>query len=78
MRELLQYLIDTLQSQRAAADYLGYSRRQFFNIRKKVEDGATLHPRVETHILQKVIQLKNETTAPMGLTPSARRPHYSD
>lgn len=53
MKDLFDLLLCRMGSHAAVARALGYTGRQYRNIRKKVEDGERLHPRVETFILVK-------------------------
>ena len=53
MKDLFDLLLRRMGSHAAVARALGYPGRQYRNIRKKVEDGEKLHPRVETFILVK-------------------------
>lgn len=53
MKDIFDLLLRRMGSHAAAARALGYTGRQYRNIRKKVEDGGKLHPRVETFILVK-------------------------
>lgn len=57
MLERIQFLSNALGSYQAAAVYLGYTRRHLYNIRKRLEQGKTLHKRVETHITRMIDQL---------------------
>lgn len=57
MLEQVQFLFDALGSYQAVADYLGYTTRQLYNIRKRLEQGKPLHRRVETHISRMTAQL---------------------
>lgn len=53
MKDIFDLLLRRMGSHVAAARALGYTGKQYRNIRKKVEDGGKLHPRVETFILVK-------------------------
>ena len=53
MKEIIELLFRQMGSHTAVARALGYTGRQYRNIRKKVENGEKLHPRVETFILVK-------------------------
>lgn len=53
MKDIFDLLLRRMGSHAAAARALGYTGRQYRNIRKKVEEGGKLHPRVETFILVK-------------------------
>jgi len=50
MKEIIELLFRQMGSHKASARALGYTGRQYRNIRKKVENGEKLHPRVETFI----------------------------
>ncbi len=50
MTEIIELLFRQLRSHTAVARALGYTGRQYRNIRKKVENGEKLLPRVETFI----------------------------
>jgi len=50
MKEIIELLFCQMGSHLAVARALGYTGRQYRNIRKKVENGEKLHPRVETFI----------------------------
>jgi len=53
MQEIIDDLLHMLGTHTAAAEALGYTDRQYRNIRRRVERGEGLHPRVETFILVK-------------------------
>ncbi|MDL2260361.1 hypothetical protein LJB99_05770 [Deltaproteobacteria bacterium OttesenSCG-928-K17] len=57
MLEQIHFLFDALGSYQAVADYLGYTTRQLYNIRKRLEQGRNLHRRVETHLSRMIDQL---------------------
>ncbi|MDR1045344.1 MAG: hypothetical protein LBP33_09540 [Candidatus Adiutrix sp.] len=57
MLERLNYLSETLGSHKAAAEYLGYTERHYYNLRKSLENGAPLHRRVENYITRMAVQL---------------------
>ncbi len=61
MKETLDLLLKTCGSQSAVAKALGYTERQYLNIRRKVERGENLHPRVKTHILVKLQMIKGNS-----------------
>lgn len=58
MIEHLKFLEVILGSYDAAAKYLGYSVRQYYNIRRSILEGKSLKPRVKTLIVSKVSRLK--------------------
>ncbi|MFU2207944.1 hypothetical protein [Solidesulfovibrio sp. C21] len=53
MKDLFDLLLRRMGSHAAVARALGYTGRQYRNIRKKVEDDEKLHPRVEMFIIVK-------------------------
>lgn len=53
MKEIIELLLRQMGSHSVVARALGYTGRQYRNIRKKVENGENLHPRVETFLLVK-------------------------
>jgi len=64
MLNRLCFILDTLGSSKVAAFYLGYSTRQFYNLRKNLEQGKRLHKRAEIHIVNMAGQLGYEETNP--------------
>jgi len=50
MLEQLQCFISLLGSYKEAADYLGYSTRQLYSIRKKLEQGEALQSHVAVYL----------------------------
>ena len=54
MLKLLEYLEQTLGSYAAAAGYLSYSERQYYNIRRRIKAGEPLLQRVEVSLLRKI------------------------
>ena len=60
MLELLKYMEKALGNYRAVAAHIGYSERQYYNIRKRLKSGETLSHRVENYVLHKYAQLKYE------------------
>jgi hypothetical protein len=50
MSGVLEEMLAILGSQSAVAEYLQYSERQYLNIRRRVERGEELKPRVECWI----------------------------
>lgn len=53
MQEILDTLLNTLGTHCAVAKALGYSERQYYNIRRKLDRGQDLHPRVQAVILMR-------------------------
>ncbi len=66
MKQILEQFYSVLGSPSKVAHYLQYSDRQLRNIRKKVERGELLDPRVELWLKTKHDLLKN------GLSTQAR------
>ncbi len=60
MISLLDFMQDTLATNKAVAKYLGYTPRQLYNIRRRLLDGGTLHANLEVHILRRTLALKDE------------------
>jgi hypothetical protein len=60
MISLLDFMRETLGTTKAVAKYLGYTPRQLYNIRKRLQDGGRLHANLEVHILRRTLQLKDE------------------
>ena len=58
MLEQLQGFIALLGSYKEAADYLGYSTRQLYNIRKCLERGDTLPKHVAVYLSRMISQHK--------------------
>lgn len=63
MKDIFDLLFRKLGSQSAVAKALGYTGRQYLNIRRKVERGEELHPRVETFILVRAQMLERDSVA---------------
>lgn len=61
MKDTFDLLFRKLGSQSAVAKALGYTDRQYLNIRRKVERGEELHPRVETFILVRAQMLERDS-----------------
>ena len=57
MPEILALLHSAFNSRKTEAKYLGYSEKGYFNIRKLIERGEPLLPRVEDHLRLKASQL---------------------
>lgn len=62
MQEILEHLLSLLGSPSKVADYLQYSDRHLRNIRRKIEKGQLLNPRVQLWITTKHDQLKDSNT----------------
>ena len=62
MLERLRLLSKTLGAHKAAAAYLGYTERQYYNIRRSLEEGKPLQKRVEQYISRMAEQLKREAS----------------
>jgi CRP-like cAMP-binding protein len=60
MLSLLDFMQDTFLTAKAVAKYLGYTPRHLYNIRKRLQEGGTLHANLEVHILQRTLALKEE------------------
>lgn len=58
MKEIFDQLFELLGSHSAVADTLQYSDRQYRNIRRRVERGQALQPRVEQWIMANFRLLK--------------------
>lgn len=58
MRNLIAFFNARFDNHQDAAAYLGYSTRQYYNLRKRIERGDSLNPRVESHLTFKALQLK--------------------
>lgn len=69
MKEIIDLLFHLKGSHTAVARALGYTGRQYRNIRKKVENGERLHPRVETFLLVKSQMIRGNSRT--GLDPSS-------
>ena len=50
MKDIFDQLLRQFGTYAAVARALGYTERQYLNIRRKVERGEELHPRVDTFI----------------------------
>jgi hypothetical protein len=79
MKDIIDLLFYLMGSHTAAARALGYTGRQYRNIRKKVENGESLHPRVETFLLVKsqMIQGNSRTEIDTSSSPPWGRHHKS-
>jgi len=58
MKEMLEGLLRVLGTHTAVAKALGYTDRQYLNIRRKVERGEELNPRVKIliHVRTQMLQ----------------------
>jgi hypothetical protein len=76
MKEIIDLLFHLKGSHTAVARALGYTGRQYRNIRKKVESGERLHPRVETFILvqSQIIQGNSPARNILSLTTPEKPP----
>jgi hypothetical protein len=54
----VNYLASACGSHEKAADYVGYSIRQYRDIRRKIKQGADIPPRIENLIRAKVKELQ--------------------
>ena len=60
MEHAVFFLCATLGSHEKAAELLGYSIRHYRKIRKKIENGEELPPRIENLIKDKVCEVRSE------------------
>lgn len=60
MLECLVFIEKILGPYAAVADFLGYSLRHYYNLRKKAINGEPFVPHVRIHILDKVALLKTQ------------------
>jgi hypothetical protein len=60
MKNLINFLQSRFGTNQDAAAFLGYLVRQYFSIRKKIERGEALHPRVESHLRYKALLLNHQ------------------
>jgi len=74
MKEIIELLFRQMGSHTAVARALGYTGRQYRNIRKKVENGEKLHPRVETFIRVKSQMIQGNSLNCRQVTLSASGP----
>lgn len=72
MKDLFDLLLRRMGSHAAVARALGYTGRQYRNIRRKVEDGEKLHPRVETFIIVKSQYIQGNSIEAHGPSLAAR------
>ncbi len=66
MKEIFDDLLRMLGTHSAAAEALGYTDRQYRNIRRRVEKGEDLHPRIESSILLKSQMLHGSAASTVG------------
>lgn len=84
MREFIDSVEQQLGSKRDAAAFLGYSARQYFNIRQKKERGESPYPRVASLLALKALLLKKHpfrkessvTNQKSRLNRNAARPEF--
>jgi hypothetical protein len=63
MLERLHLISETFGAHKAAAAWLGYTERQYYNSRKRLENGKALNRRVESYITRMAEQLPHEASA---------------
>lgn len=63
MKGMLETLLRKLGTHTAVAKALGYTDRQYLNIRRKVERGEELNPRVKILIRMRTQMLQGEEAA---------------
>lgn len=73
MKDIFEQLLRQLGTYAAVARALGYTERQYLNIRRKVERGEELHPRVDTFIRIRAQILQGNSMYPpqATMTPPA-------
>jgi hypothetical protein len=64
MNDIFDQLLRQLGTYAAVARALGYTERQYLNIRRKVERGEELHPRVDTFIRIRAQSLQGNSMHP--------------
>ncbi len=64
MKDIFDQLLRQLGTYAAVARALGYTERQYLNIRRKVERGEELHPRVDTFIRIRAQSLQGNSMHP--------------
>lgn len=62
MKDVFDHLFRLLGTQAAVAKALGYTDRQYLNIRRKVERGEKLHPRVMSFLQMRIQMIEGPTT----------------
>lgn len=60
MEQAVFFLCSSLGSHEKVAELLGYSIRHYRKIRKKIENGEDLPPRIENLIKAKVCEVRTE------------------
>lgn len=60
MKNLIDFFQSRFGTNQDAAAFLGYSVRQYFTIRKKIERGESMHPRVASHLRYKALLLNHQ------------------
>lgn len=63
MKHAVDFLSVTLGSHEKVAELLGYSIRHYRKIRKKIERGEVLPPRIENLIQAKADEIREEETS---------------
>jgi len=61
MKDVFDHLFRLLGTQAAVAKALGYTDRQYLNIRRKVERGEKLHPRVASFLQMRIQMIEGPT-----------------
>lgn len=61
MTDVFDHLFRLLGTQAAVAKALGYTDRQYLNIRRKVERGEKLHPRVASFLQMRIQMIEGFT-----------------
>jgi hypothetical protein len=64
MKDAFDHLFRLLGTQAAVAKALGYTDRQYLNIRRKVERGEKLHPRVASFLQMRIQMIEGPTPVP--------------
>jgi len=73
MKDVFDHLFRLLGTQAAVAKALGYTDRQYLNIRRKVERGEKLHPRVASFLQMRIQMIEGPT--PVHLYALATNSH---
>ena len=66
MQNLIDFFHAHFGNHRDAAAFLGYSVRQYYNLRQKIEGGQSLNPRIESHLRYKALLLRKHLQRPVG------------
>lgn len=66
MWEAINTLLTLLGTHEKVADTLGYTDRQYRNIRRKIERGEELPPRISTLIAMKLQEIQLHVEVPHG------------